>query len=97
MATQQFAQQDRQPPRGPVTSRPAPAEEPLKTGRVKWMDHAKGYGFIVPDDGGADVFLHKSVLFRCRVDRVQEGDAVRYRAEIGKKGKAATYVEKSAR
>ena len=45
-------------------------------GRVKWFDVAKGYGFIVPDDGGADVLVHVTVLRRDGFSTFREGDRV---------------------
>ena len=50
----------------------------MNTGKVKWFDAAKGYGFIVPAKGGEDVFVHIRELSRSGLDSLNEGDAVRF-------------------
>jgi CspA family cold shock protein len=55
-------------------------------GRVKWFDVAKGYGFIVPDNGGADVLVHVTVLRRDRFSTFREGDRVVAEAQKGDRG-----------
>lgn len=55
-------------------------------GRIKWFDVAKGYGFIVPDDGGADVMLHVTVLRRAGYQTAPEGAHVVCEAQKRAKG-----------
>lgn len=64
-----------------------------QTGIVKWFDETKGYGFIRPDDGGADVFLHKTgVAAGSGRALVREGAHVEYEVTAGRKGPAAANV-----
>ena len=50
----------------------------MATGKVKWFDAKKGFGFITPDDGGKDAFLHVSALQAANVQSVSAGQAVSY-------------------
>jgi CspA family cold shock protein len=50
----------------------------MATGTVKWYNETKGYGFIEPDDGGKDVFVHASALERAGVRTLREGQKVSY-------------------
>lgn len=59
------------------------------TGTVKFFNESKGYGFIKPDDGSKDVFVHANGL----KDEIQEGDKVSYDVEEGKKGLNAVNVQ----
>ncbi len=61
----------------------------MKTGTVKFFNNAKGFGFIVPDDGSKDVFVHKNDL----VDQINEGDKVSYDVAEGPKGLNAVDVK----
>ena len=56
-------------------------------GIVKWFSQNKGYGFISPDDGGKDVFLHKSALEKSKISNINDGQSVSYDLENGKNGK----------
>jgi len=50
----------------------------MATGKVKWFDAKKGFGFITPDDGGKDAFLHVSALQTANISSVTDGQAVSY-------------------
>jgi CspA family cold shock protein len=56
----------------------------MPTGTVKWFNSMKGYGFIEPDDGGKDVFVHISAVERAGMRTLNEGQKVSY--EIAKEG-----------
>lgn len=64
------------------------------SGTVKWFNGAKGYGFIAPDDGGEDVFVHFSAIQADGYRNLEEGDRVEFTIEDGKKGLQATNVSK---
>ena len=50
----------------------------MATGKVKWFDAKKGFGFITPDEGGKDAFLHVSALQAANIQSVNDGQAVSY-------------------
>ncbi len=50
----------------------------MATGTVKWFNPTKGYGFIAPDDGGSDVFVHMSALEKAGMRSLNEGQKVSY-------------------
>ena len=54
----------------------------MPTGKIKWFNPTKGYGFIENDEGGKDVFLHISALEEAGIDTIQEGQAISYEIEI---------------
>ena len=56
----------------------------MPTGTVKWFNSTKGYGFIQPDDGGKDVFVHVSALERADMRALNEGQKISY--EIASEG-----------
>jgi cold shock protein len=58
-------------------------------GTVKWFNPARGFGFIQPDDGSKDVFVHISALERSELDQLIEGQKVQYEVERGQNGKLA--------
>lgn len=64
----------------------------MATGTVKWFSDQKGYGFIVPDDGGKDLFVHHSNIQGEGYKSLQEGQQVEYEAAEGQKGPEATNV-----
>ncbi|MDP3174029.1 cold-shock protein [Phenylobacterium sp.] len=53
----------------------------MSTGTVKWFNGQKGYGFIQPDEGGADVFVHISAVERAGLRSLNEGQKVTYELE----------------
>ncbi|RMH20287.1 MAG: cold shock domain-containing protein [Acidobacteria bacterium] len=66
----------------------------MQEGTVKWYSLAKGYGFITPDDGGEDVFVHHSVLPDEKTQPLQPGDRVRFEPTQGERGARAARVER---
>ena len=63
-------------------------------GTVKWFNESKGYGFITPDDGGQDLFVHFSEIQEEGYKTLREGDKVSFEKGQGKKGPQATNVHK---
>ena len=55
----------------------------MPTGTVKWFNSAKGYGFIEPDDGGKDVFVHVSAVEQADMRTLNEGQKISYEIETG--------------
>jgi CspA family cold shock protein len=53
----------------------------MTTGTVKWFNAAKGFGFIQPDDGGADVFVHASAVERSSLGSLNEGQKLTFEVE----------------
>ncbi len=64
----------------------------MSTGTVKWFSSAKGYGFIVPDEGGKDLFVHHSEIKTEGYASLNEGQKVEYEIGEGQKGPCATNV-----
>ena len=64
----------------------------LKTGTVKWFNDAKGFGFISPDDKGADLFVHHTAISMNGFRSLQEGQRVQFEAVKGPKGMQADKV-----
>ena len=63
-----------------------------KTGTVKWFNNQKGYGFIAPDDGSKDVFVHHSNIEGTGFKTLAEGAKVEFEVREGQKGPEATNV-----
>ena len=61
----------------------------MATGTVKWFDPKKGYGFIQPDDGGKDVFVHISAVENAGLSGLNDGQKVSYDALPGRQGKVS--------
>jgi CspA family cold shock protein len=64
----------------------------MATGSVKWFDDAKGYGFITPDEGGKDLFVHHSNVSGSGFKSLAEGAKVEFEAAEGQKGPEARNV-----
>ena len=65
----------------------------MASGTVKWFNDDKGYGFITPDDGGKDLFVHFSAIQADGFRTLPEGAKVSYEAEQGPKGPNAANVQ----
>jgi CspA family cold shock protein len=61
----------------------------MATGKVKWFNAQKGFGFIQPNTGGADVFVHISAVERAGMDGLQEGQSLSYDLEQGQRGRVS--------
>ena len=59
----------------------------MSTGTVKWFNAKKGYGFIQPDDGSNDVFVHVSAVERSGIGNLNEGQKISYEVQKGQQGK----------
>ncbi len=64
----------------------------MAEGIVKWFNSEKGFGFITPDGGGADVFVHHSAIKGSGFRSLQENQRVRFEVEQGSKGPQAVEV-----
>ncbi len=67
----------------------------MPMGTVKWFNEAKGYGFIAPEDGSRDVFVHYSAIDGKGFKTLVEGERVQFEVQPGAKGPQATRVEKA--
>ena len=65
----------------------------MSTGTVKWFNDAKGFGFITPDEGGKDLFVHFSAIQGGGFKSLKEGDKVSFEVGQGAKGPNATNVK----
>jgi CspA family cold shock protein len=68
----------------------------MATGTVKWFNDQKGFGFITPDEGGKDLFVHHTAIVMNGFRTLAEGERVRYEVEQGPKGLQATKVTRAA-
>ena len=64
----------------------------MQSGTVKWFNNAKGYGFIVPESGGEDVFVHYSTIDGTGFKTLKEGQNVQYEASESPRGVQTTRV-----
>jgi len=65
----------------------------MSTGTVKWFNLTKGYGFIQPDDGGNDVFIHVSELERAGIQKLLEGQKINYELASNKGKTSAVDIQ----
>ncbi|HAK59088.1 MAG TPA: cold-shock protein [Nitrospiraceae bacterium] len=68
----------------------------MSNGKVKWFNEAKGYGFIEPDGGGRDVFVHYSAIQGDGFKTLSEGQSVEFEVVQGDKGPQASNVSKAS-
>lgn len=61
----------------------------MTIGTVKWFNAAKGYGFITPDDGSKDAFVHISAVEQAGIGSLNEGQKVEYELQEGRNGKSS--------
>jgi CspA family cold shock protein len=66
----------------------------MPTGKIKWFNPTKGYGFIENDAGGKDVFLHISALEEAGIDTLQEGEAITFEGKENRGKENATNIKK---
>lgn len=64
----------------------------MATGIVKWFNDAKGFGFVTPDDGGADLFAHFSAISMNGFKSLKEGQRVTFEVVQSQKGKQASNI-----
>jgi CspA family cold shock protein len=64
-------------------------ERTMASGTVKWFNAQKGYGFIQPEDGSKDVFVHISAVERAGLSQLNENQKVTYELERGQQGKTS--------
>ncbi|WP_025884499.1 cold-shock protein [Asaia prunellae] len=61
----------------------------MATGTVKWFNSTKGFGFIKPDAGGDDVFVHISAVEKANLSTLADNQALSYETEVGRNGKTS--------
>ena len=65
----------------------------MATGKVKWFNDAKGFGFITPDNGGNDLFAHFSQIQSNGFKSLKEGQSVTFEVTMGQKGEQASNIQ----
>jgi CspA family cold shock protein len=68
-------------------------DEQMATGTVKWFNDIKGFGFIKPDDGGEDVFVHYSEIRAAGFKALRDDQKVFFEVRMGPKGKQASNIQ----
>ncbi len=68
----------------------------MAVGTVKWFNAQKGFGFIVPEDGSKDVFVHVTAVERSGIGNLREGQKLSYDLETGRQGKVSAVNLKQA-
>ena len=68
----------------------------MPQGTVKWFNDEKGYGFITPDEGGEDLFVHRTGIVGSGFESLEEGARVSYEVAQGRKGMQAANVSKAS-
>ncbi|MDE2030129.1 MAG: cold shock domain-containing protein [Alphaproteobacteria bacterium] len=77
-----------------ATARPAPTGPEVEmSGTVKWFKPDKGFGFVTPDDGGRDVFVHRTVVLRAGAQTLESGQKVKMMVQTAAKGREASSIE----
>lgn len=61
----------------------------MPTGKVKWFNTTKGFGFIAPDEGGKDVFVHISAVERAGLTGLRDNQAIAYELQTGRDGRSS--------
>lgn len=61
----------------------------MATGTVKWFNTTKGYGFIAPDDGGKDIFVHISAVERAGLKSLNDNQKISYEMQAGRDGRSS--------
>jgi CspA family cold shock protein len=89
MAYLRSRRQGRNKQHSPASSRAVGANGAIQTGTVKWFNAAKGFGFLIPDDGSEDVFVHVSAVHDGGMNHLLEGQRVQYALAVGRNGKPA--------
>jgi CspA family cold shock protein len=77
-----------------ASSRPAPTGPEIEmTGVVKWFKPDKGFGFVTPDDGDRDVFVHRTIMQQAGLMNLETGQKVRMKVQTASKGREATWIQ----